>query len=339
MAIMLDRTTTAASRRSEVLARAQDKHRRLRHWVVAVGAVAAGVAVYYSRLYLSAAKFPGKPDLGAPLAAATNATSHWFVNSVSGATTALKDAVSYGMLNPLQSLMAESPWWLAAAAILAIAVIVGGWRAGAAAVVCEAVVLGTGLWNEAMKTLTTTLVATLVVMVLAAVLGVWMGRGRRVDTVLRPVLDAAQTIPPFVYLVPALALFNVGRFTAIVAAVVYAAPVAIKLVADGIQGVAPETVEAAESAGSSRWQMIGKVQVPMARASMTLAANQGLIYVLSMVVIGGLVGGGGLGFLVVQGFSQTNLFGRGLAAGIAITALGVLLDRVTQYAAAQRGGR
>ena len=120
-----------------------------------------------------------------------------------------------------------------------------------------------------------------------------------------------QTLPAFVYLIPALALFGAGRFLAIVAAVAYAAPVAIKIAADGIRGVSPTTVEAAEAAGSNRWQMIGKVQLPMARGSLVLAANQGLLFVLSMVVIGGLVGGGGLGFLVVSGFSQM----RGLRQG------------------------
>ena len=337
MAIVLDRTMTAASRRQEVLSRSGDKHRTARRVLTVAGVIAAAVAVYESRLYLGAARFPGSPDLGGPLASAVSSGSKAFVDTVGGTTTAVKNLVSYGMLNPLQSLLATSPWWLAGVAVLVLAVLLGGWRAGVAAVVCEGVILGTGLWNEAMKTLTTTLVAAVLVMAFAAVLGVWLGRSRRVDTVVRPVLDAAQTIPPFVYLVPALALFDVGRFTAIVAAVVYAAPVAIKLVADGVQGVAEESVEAAESAGTSTWQMIRKVQVPMARTSLTLAANQGLIYVLSMVVIGGLVGGGGLGFLVVQGFSQSNLFGKGLAAGIAITALGVLLDRITQYAAARQG--
>jgi len=121
------------------------------------------------------------------------------------------------------------------------------------------------------------------------------------------------------------------------AAVAYAVPIAIKIAADGIRGVSPTTVEAAESAGSNRWQMIGKVQLPMSRGSLVLAANQGLLFVLSMVVIGGLVGGGGLGFLVVSGFSQQEDFGKGLAAGIAITALGVMLDRITVHTAARYG--
>ena len=130
-----------------------------------------------------------------------------------------------------------------------------------------------------------------------------MGRSRRADTVIRPFLDAFQMIPPFVYLVPALALFGAGRFTAIVAAVAYAVPIATKLVADGIRGVSPTTVEAARSSGSTRWQMITKVQLPMAREALVLATNQGLLYVLSMVVIGGMVGGGSLGYIVVSGFS------------------------------------
>jgi glycine betaine/proline transport system permease protein len=150
-------------------------------------------------------------------------------------------------------------------------------------------------------------------------------------------LDAAQTMPPFVYLIPFFALFDVSRFTAIVAAVVYAAPVAIKLIADGIVGVSPTTVEAARSAGTSSWQMITKVQLPMARGALVLAANQGLIYVLSMVVIGGLVGGGALGYDVVAGFKQSSLFGKGLAAGVAIVTLGIMLDRVAQAAARRTG--
>jgi glycine betaine/proline transport system permease protein len=164
-----------------------------------------------------------------------------------------------------------------------------------------------------------------------------MGRSRRADVAIRPFLDAFQVIPPVVYLVPALALFAPGRFTAIIAATAYAVPIATKLVADGIRGVAPTTVEAARSTGSTRWQMISKVQLPMARESLVLATNQGLLYVLSMVVIGGMVGGGSLGYIVVSGFSQDQLFGKGLCAGIAIAALGVMLDRIARYAAARYG--
>jgi glycine betaine/proline transport system permease protein len=133
--------------------------------------------------------------------------------------------------------------------------------------------------------------------------------------------------------VPFLALFSASRFTAIVAAVVYGAPVAIKIIADGIRSVSPTTVEASTAAGSNTWQTITKVQLPMARRALALAANQGLIYVLSMVVVGGLVGAGALGYDVVAGFTQGQLAGKGLAAGMAIVLLGIMLDRITQAAA------
>jgi glycine betaine/proline transport system permease protein len=144
-------------------------------------------------------------------------------------------------------------------------------------------------------------------------------------------------MPAFVYLVPFLALFSASRFTAIVAAVVFAAPISIKIIADGVRGVSATTVEAATAAGSSTWHVITKVQLPMTRQSLTLAANQGLIYVLAMVVVGGLVGAGALGYDVVAGFSQGNLYGKGLAAGIAIVLLGIMLDRIA-HAAAHRSG-
>jgi len=223
--------------------------------------------------------------------------------------------------------------------VLALSYLLGGWRPTVTSFICLLFILVTGLWNESMKTLTTTLVATLAVIVFAMVVGVWMGSNRRADAGVRLFLDAFQTIPPFVYLVPALALFGPTRFTAIVAAVAFGILVATKLISDGIRGVAPTSVEAARASGTTAWQMISKVQLPMAKAAVVLASNQGLLYVLSMVVIGGLVGGGGLGYYVVAGFSQSQLFGKGLAAGIAITALGVMLDRIAQYAAARYGRR
>jgi glycine betaine/proline transport system permease protein len=197
--------------------------------------------------------------------------------------------------------------------------------------------VGTGVWSDAMTTTASTLVATVLVMVLGIVFGVWMGRSMLVDRLVRPTLDAAQVMPPFVYLVPFLALFGATRFTAIVAAVVYAAPVAIKIIADGVRAVPEATVEAATSAGCNTRQIITKVQLPMARSALTLATNQGLIYVLSMVVVGGLVGAGALGYDVVAGFSQGELYGKGLAAGLAIVLLGVMFDRITQAAARRTG--
>ncbi len=335
MAIMLDRTTSNASQRAEIATRTGADPRR--RWIVlGVVGVVALVAIYLSRFYLWAAQFPAT-SVGTSLASGVSTATNSIVGSIDGLTTGFKNLVTYSLLNPLQTLLSDSPWWLMAVVILAVGATLGGWRAAVAVVICEAIILGTGLWNDSMITLTMCLVATVIVMVFAMVLGVGMGRSRRVDAVLRPILDAFQTIPPFVYLVPALALFGSTRFTAIMAAVAYAVPVATKLVSDGIRGVAPTTVEAADSIGSTVWQMISKVQLPMARSSIVLGANQGLLYVLSMVVIGGLVGGGALGYFVVAGFSQSQLFGKGLAAGFAITALGIMIDRITMYSSQRYG--
>src|SRR3954452_24171779 len=376
MAIMLDRTTTAASERTsgrtnvgsasgmgvmltgvvlerlprwateeagrgQRLPRVTTAGRWLLYGVLFIPVIAL---VYLSRVRLNFAEFPDVSDTpvlkwisGPELTTRINDFTNWVVDTFGTFTIAVKNDVTNWLINPLQDLLSLSPWWFMALVLLAVAYVLGGWRPLATTLVCEAIIFFTGLWNDTMITLAMTLVATLLVMLIAVVLGVSMGRSRKADVAIRPFLDAFQVIPPFVYLVPALALFEPSRFTAIVAAVAYAFPIATKLVADGIRGVAPTTVEAASSSGITRWQMISKVQLPMARESLVLATNQGLLYVLSMVVIGGMVGGGSLGYIVVSGFSQSQLFGKGLAAGIAIAALGVMLDRIARYAAARAG--
>ena len=376
MAIMLDRTTTAASERSssqgrlasvsapgvmlagvviEALPRwakedagkgvIKPRLTTAGTWLIrAVWFIPVIVAVLLSRQQINLATFPNrdvwpfiKPIDGRSLTQAINDFSTWFIDKVDVVTLQLKDSVTSWIINPFQDLLAQSPWWLMAVVILGIAFVVGGVRPLITSVVCLAIIFLVGLWHDAMITLAMTLIATVLVMLVAVVLGVAMGRSKRTDTIIRPFLDAFQVIPPFVYLVPALALFGVGRFTAIMAALAYAVPIATKLVADGIRGVSPTTVEAANSSGITTWQMITKVQLPMAREALVLATNQGILYVLSMVVIGGLVGGGSLGYIVVSGFSQDQLFGKGLAAGIAITAMGVMLDRIARHAAARAG--
>jgi glycine betaine/proline transport system permease protein len=377
MAIMLDRATTAASERSsapgqhvrstsgfnvmltgvalEAMPRwakedagkgaRQPRLTNAGRWMVrGLWGIPVIVAVVLSRSQINLAQFPDrevwpflKPIDGQSLSKGISKASQWVIDRVDVVTLALKDGVTNGVINPFQDLLADSPWWLMGLVILGIAFVLGGIRPLIISAVCLAIIFATGLWNDSMVTLAMTLIATVLVMAVAVVLGVGMGRSRRTDTIIRPFLDAFQTIPPFVYLVPALALFGVGRFTAIMAALAYAVPIATKLVADGIRGVSPTTVEAAMASGITRWQMITKVQLPMAREALVLATNQGILYVLSMVVIGGLVGGGSLGYIVVSGFSQDQLFGKGLAAGIAITALGVMLDRIARHAAARAG--
>jgi glycine betaine/proline transport system permease protein len=331
MAVMLDRTTTSASEASEKAARG-GIDRRQRRIVLAVAAVPVLVGLWMSRFYTWAAEFPAN-ELGSSIADGVNSFTDWFVDTFGAATEWFKNLITEALLNPMQSLLAESPWYVTAVGILLLAVVLGGLRALVPTVICLVGIWFFDLWHDAMITLNMTLVGTVLVMVLALVFGVWMARRRSVDLLLRPLLDAGQTIPPFVYLIPMLALFGPTRFTAIVAGVIYAAPVAIKLVADGVGGVSQTTVEASRSTGATTWQEITKVQLPMAKGSLVLAANQGLLFMLSMAVIGGMVGAGALGYDVVLGFSRSEEWGKGAAAGITIVLIGIMLDRIARAAA------
>ena len=344
MAIMLDRDTTAFSERAERAGRqAPGRLAPYRRWLIAGGGVVTLICVWLSYTYLAAAQFPAtlgslSLDLGSQIKSVGNSASTWAADNLATYTGAFKNFVTSWVLDPMQNLFTQSPWWLVVVAVLALSALVGGGRVAVISGGCLAVIYISGLWSDSMQTLAMTLVATVITMILAVLFGVWMGRSGRADAMIRPALDAGQTMPAFVYLVPFLALFGASRFTAIVAAVVYASPVAIKIIADGIRGVSPTTVEAATSAGSNRWQIITKVQLPMARSSLVLATNQGLIFVLSMVVVGGLVGAQALGYDVVAGFEQGTLFGKGLMAGVAIVMLGIMLDR-NAVAAARRTER
>ncbi|MBC9821118.1 proline/glycine betaine ABC transporter permease [Terrabacter sp. MAHUQ-38] len=334
MAIVFDRVTTAASVRVERSRRSTSRFpASVRKVALLVGGAGAVVCLYLSYTFVWAAEFPTDLDLGAPINRFVTGVTDWTQVHLSAVTSDFKELVTNHVLNPFQTLLTDSPWWLLFAVLVALAAVAGSMRTALVTALCLALIVGTGLWFDAMSTLAATLLATVAVMVLGLVFGVWMGRSPKVDRVIRPVLDAAQTMPSFVYLVPFVALFAASRFTGIAAGVVYAAPVAIKIIADGIAAVSPTTMEAATSAGSSTWQLITKVQLPMSLRTIALAMNQGLIYVLSMVVVGGLVGGGALGYDVVAGFRQNALFGKGLAAGLAIVLLGIMLDRLTQSVA------
>ncbi|CUR56253.1 putative glycine betaine ABC transport system integral [metagenome] len=336
MGIMLDRTTTAASERSERVARGGGENTRIRRLTLAGLLVPVVVCVWYSRYSLDAALFP-ELSWGKKFADLANRWMESIVSAVDGPAFWFKDQITFRLLNPMQDLLAESPWWLAFIGLALLGLVIGGRRALVSTVVCLAGIYFLDLWHDSMIVLTMTIVGTLLVMVLALIFGVWMARSKTADLVIRPILDAGQSIPAFVYLIPVLALFGSTRFTAIVAAIVYAAPAAIKLVADGIKSVSPGTIEAGRSSGSTTWQEITKVQLPMAKGSLVLATNQGLLYVLAMVVIGGLVGAGALGYDVIYGLAHVEASGKGIAAGLSLVLLGVMIDRVTRAAADRVG--
>ncbi|NRQ40051.1 ABC transporter permease subunit [Nonomuraea sp. NN258] len=318
MAMVLDRITMAAAGRPGRRGLGPAR------WAPAAGLAVAGIGLSF----VLPAAFPEQWILR--MTAPVNATVRWAEQSWYGFTEGLKNTVSAVLLNPLQELLTQSPWWLVGAAVLVVAWWASGVRPALTAVACLAGLGLLGLWEHSMETLTTVLVGVLITMIVGLALGVAAARSPRFSAVQRPVLDAAQTLPAFVYLLPALALFGATRFTAIFAAIIYAVPPVVRLVEDGIRGVPATVVEAATSAGSTSPQLLWKVQLPVARRAILLAANQGIVMTLAMVVVGGLVGAGGLGYDVVAGFSQSSDFGLGFAAGLATVLLGIMLDRITQ---------
>ena len=337
MAIVLDRLTSRASERVDPshLAGSTDHPDRTRRLLVG-GLIATVIAVIAGTLVLGGSTFPD--DARFTFRAPINEAVGWLAFNLYGLTTATKDVISYGLLNPLQSVLTTAPWWLVVLTIGSIAWVVGGLRPAVIAVACLLAIAWIELWEHSMETLTMVLVAAALTLVVGVFVGVLTARSDRFSALLRPLLDGAQTMPAFVYLVPAVALFGPGRFTGIVAAIIYAIPPVIRLVEIGIRAVPATVLEAATAAGSTPRQLLWKVQLPMARPALLIAANQGIILVLAMVVVGGLVGAQALGYDVVAGFSRRDFFGEGLAAGVGIVLLGIMLDRITQGAGSRGRG-
>jgi glycine betaine/proline transport system permease protein len=337
LAMVLDRITAAASEAGPPDVVRIGPLRLSRRSIRSIGLAIAAVAVVGGIVANVGTVFP--PEWRVTIAPPLDDAVRWVEINLGSATDAFKEAVSDGLFNPVEGVLTSAPWWLVIAVAAGIAAIVSSLRAAVAVAVALALIAVLQVWEHAMQTLMMVMVSIVIVMAIGIALGVWAARSRLVSAILRPLNDAAQTLPSFVYLLPAVALFGASRFTAILAAIIYSIPAVIRLVEDGVRGVSPSVVEAATAAGTSRFQMIVKVLLPMARRSLLVATNQGVVLVLAMVVLGGLVGGQALGFDVVDGFSQRDFFGRGIAAALGIVLLGVVLDRITQGAGQRRSVR
>jgi glycine betaine/proline transport system permease protein len=236
--------------------------------------------------------------------------------------------VAHG-IQPLRSFFIETPWPVTLIGLVVIAFLLSGLRPALISLAMLFIVGLVGEWTNAMDTFSQVLVATLLTVIVGFVMGVWAAESRHVARILRPVNDVLQTLPQLVYIIPFIYLMPVSGVPGVVASVLYASPVMIRLVQRGIEDVSPESVEAATSFGATRLQVLVKVKIPLARDAIMLGVNQAIIMVLAVVVIGGLVGSGALGYEVATGL-QRNAFGLGVLASVAILALGITLDRVTQ---------
>lgn len=337
LAMVLDRITASASQAGPPPVIAIGPLRVTRRTMRIVGLAIAAVGVVVGVVASVGTVFPAAWHIS--ISKPLDDGVRWVEINLGSATDAAKNFISEFLLDPIQAVLTTSPWWLVVGVGAGIAAIVSNLRAAVVVAIALGLIVVLQVWEHAMQTLTMVIVAVIMTMAIGIVLGVWAARSRLASAVLRPLNDAAQTLPSFVYLLPAVALFGASRFTAILAAVIYAVPAVIRLVEDGVRGVSPTVVEAATASGASRFQLIVKVLLPMARRSLLVATNQGVVLVLAMVVLGGLVGAQALGFDVVAGFSQHDFFGRGIAAAIGIVLLGVMLDRITQGAGERRAVR
>jgi glycine betaine/proline transport system permease protein len=245
-------------------------------------------------------------------------------------TGPLSNALTLYLMNPARTLFRDTVAWpLMIAIFAALGYWSDGWRLAILNTVGLFVIGLLGMWSHSMDTLSQLLITLALCIAIALPLGIAAAQSRLVGRILSPILDFLQTIPTFVYLVPVIMLFNIGRVPGMIAAMLYAIPPGIKLIELGIRQVSPETLEAARSYGATRWQLIYKVQLPLALPSIMLGVNQMLMMVLAMVIIAGLVGSGALGLEAVTGLRRVET-GRGIEAGIAIVILAMILDRLTQ---------
>lgn len=185
------------------------------------------------------------------------------------------------------------------------------------------------LWAETMDTLSLVIVSALICFLVGIPLGIWSAKSNLVERIVKPILDFMQTMPAFVYLIPAVLFFKIGRVPGVVATVIFATPPAVRLTNLGIRGVSTEIIEAAKSFGSTSMQMLFKVQLPMAMPTILAGVNQTIMLSLSMVVIAAMIGAGGLGEKVLSGITQLKI-GMGFEGGVAVVILAMILDVITQ---------
>ncbi|MDQ0941284.1 ABC transporter permease subunit [Streptomyces sp. V1I1] len=324
IAVWLDRTTAAAGDRiGESSPGGGLLHGRSAWALVFAGVVAAA----FGRLAIGKAWPEGWTyEISTPV----NKAQEWITENLTF-TEAWSREFTLWILNPLRDALIWLPWWSLLLLVAALAWLVGTWATALTATLSMAAIGVLGVWGKSLDTLSQVLAALVLTLALGVLAGILSSRAGRLERWLRPVLDAMQTMPQFVYLIPVVALFGVTRASAIIAAVVYALPAVVRITTQGLREVDPAALEASRSLGASTRQQLLQVQLPLARPALQLAVNQGVVLVLAVVVVGGLVGGGALGYDVVKGLSRGEM-GIGMTAGVAIVCLGLVLDRITQPA-------
>ena len=252
-----------------------------------------------------------------------NANFHPVFDLVTRAIEALLSAIEYGLVA------------LPSYAVTAIATILAGIFVSPGIGIMTAVALGfclaAGLWTASMQTVALVTVAVAISVAIAFPLGILAARHKRLEAALRPVLDIMQTVPPWVYLIPAVMIFSLGRVPAIIATIVYGIPPMLRLTTLAFNQIPRDLVELGKAIGAPPRAILFKIEIPSAMPTLLVGLNQCILLSLAMVVLAGLVGAGGLGAEVTRGLTRMEM-GLGLRAGLAIVAVAILLDRLSRGA-------
>jgi len=186
-----------------------------------------------------------------------------------------------------------------------------------------------GYWKESIQTTTLVIVATVIALIFGIPLGILAARSKTADVIIRPILDLMQTMPAFVYLIPAIFFFSVGNTPGVIATVIFSLPPAVRLTSLGIKNVPSDVIEAGQAFGATEKQILFKIQLPLAKPTILAGINQVILLALSMVVIASMVGAKGLGSIVYQSIQQNDI-AKGFESGLGIVILAIILDRITQ---------
>ncbi len=319
IALVLDRISRSVAER--------DPLRRLsRRWVLAfVAGIAGAVVVGRSAGWSS---FPAAWDW--TRFDTVDQGVAWVRDNLRSQTRWINDFVVTKLYLPPRDLLTDTVAWPVPVFVSAWAcwkVRGAGLAAFALGALCTIGLLG--LWDDSINTLVQVLISTVLALAVAIPLGVWAGRNRRVEVVLGPILDAFQTMPSLVYIIPAVVVFTVGVVPGMIATVVYAMVPGVRITALGIREVPEESIEASRTFGATPRQTLFGVRIPLAAPTIMAGVNQVIMMVLAMVIIVGLVGGGGLGYLVNESL-QRSKFGQGFEVGLALVLMAMILDRFTE---------
>ena len=239
-------------------------------------------------------------------------------------TVALREILDF-----LEAVFIGVPWPLMAILVVALAWRAAGWKIAVFSVLALVYLGLFGYWEKSMSTMSLVAASALVCLVIGMPLGIWCGKDARAYAVVKPVLDFMQTMPSFVYLIPAVAFFSIGKPPGVFATVIFAMPPMIRLAALGIQQVPYDVKEAAIAFGASPWKLLLKIELPLAVPSLMAGVNQTIMMSLSMVIIASMIGAGGLGYDVLKALRLLNT-GEGMLAGTAIVLCAMVLDRIVQ---------